>query len=140
MPDARLETKSLRVCETCPWLIKNHGKRKPVGWYSKRNLRRLWTGLRTGDAPGMICHSTDPDADGYGGHANIKPGRTSECGGAITLILMNMNAIAEGKPQPIQSPLRRNVIARFVERFLIGQAPEVEDRSSEIGVPWTGPL
>ena len=46
-------------CAQCPWLTANHGKRNGEGWYSKANRRRLWTGIRRGDAPGMSCHPTD---------------------------------------------------------------------------------
>jgi hypothetical protein len=46
------------ACLPCPWRQSNRGKRHPDGWYTKANLRRLWAGLRRGEA--MSCHPTDP--------------------------------------------------------------------------------
>lgn len=48
------------ACAACPFRLENHGRRTGDGWYTKANRRRLWSGLRTGDAPGMTCHPTDP--------------------------------------------------------------------------------
>ncbi len=48
------------LCAACPWRTTNHGRRHPDGWYTKANLKRLWAGLRTGEATGMTCHPTDP--------------------------------------------------------------------------------
>ena len=45
-------------CQACPWRVENHGKRHPDGWYTKANLRRLWSGIRRGEE--MSCHPTDP--------------------------------------------------------------------------------
>lgn len=78
-------------CRGCPWRTANHGKAHPDGWYSKANLRRLWAGLRTGDAPGMTCHPTDPDnpvsaqADAEGYRPAPDGSETRECAGAIIL-------------------------------------------------------
>lgn len=127
----------LRTCETCPWLVKNHRKKHPAKWYTVANLRRLWNGLRTGKAPGMVCHSTDHESKYYGGKGEIKEGRKSECAGALLLILQNMNAISAGKPQPFQPPLAKCVIADFTWRYLTDTLPAVEDRSSDVGLPWT---
>lgn len=82
---------ALSPCAGCPWRTANHGKRHPDGWYTKANLRRLWTGLRTGEAPGMSCHPTDPNnpvseaaqAAGYKeapDHAEVR-----ECAGSVIL-------------------------------------------------------
>lgn len=30
-----------RICDTCPWRVKNHGKPHAAGWYKISNLRRL---------------------------------------------------------------------------------------------------
>lgn len=77
-----------RACQYCPWRIANQGKRHPNGWYTKTNLRRLWAGLRTGEAPGMTCHPTDPNnlvPDSW----PVKPKAgvtTVECSGALLLV------------------------------------------------------
>jgi hypothetical protein len=76
-----------KPCDACPWRLSNQSRHTPGGWYSKKNLRRLWAGLRTGEAPGMTCHPTDknnplpPDArpvpDGVKRH---------ECAGSLLLV------------------------------------------------------
>jgi hypothetical protein len=129
-------SKLIRVCETCPWLTKNHGRKHPAKWYTTTNLRRLWTGLRTGNAPGMTCHSSDPRSNEYGGKGDIKPGKVHECGGALNLIIANINAISAGTEQPHQPPLSKRTLAHYVERCLFRTLPAVEDRSTEVSLPW----
>lgn len=73
-------------CATCPWLKDNHGVRTAAKWYTKPNLKRLWNGLRTGAAPGMICHATDPASVFYGATKAVAPGHERECIGANTLL------------------------------------------------------
>lgn len=48
----------MRACDHCPWRRSNQGLKTPGGWYTKKNLRRLWTRLRRGES--MSCHPTDP--------------------------------------------------------------------------------
>jgi hypothetical protein len=134
----------LKICETCPWLRKNHGRPPKEGWYkgwyTERNLRRLWTGLRTGAAPGMICHSTDPNNAEYGGPGKVKAGHLQECGGAVLLVALNLKAVEEGRPQPIQPPMTKGALAEWVWRILTrGGTITVDDRSDEVGVPWQKP-
>lgn len=131
--------KDPRVCDTCPWLKKNHGKRHAAGWYRASNLRRLWNGLRTGNAPGMICHSTDPNNKEYGGDANIVPGHENECGGALMLVIRNVDALNKGETPPVQPSFTRSGLAHWIERHLFGGGIRVDcDKApEEIGVPWT---
>lgn len=81
-------------CKTCPFLIENQDRKHASGWYKKSNLKRLWNGLRRGDAFGMICHSTDPNAIDYGGEKSIAAGHERECVGANTLIQVELNHLA----------------------------------------------
>jgi hypothetical protein len=128
--------KTLRVCETCPFMLTNHRQRHDAGWYTVGNLRRLWNGLRTGKAPGMVCHSTDPDSKYYGGKGDIKPGKKAECAGALLLILTNMNAIADDRPQPHTPGLTKAAVANWAWKYLMRAIPAVEDRSADVGLPW----
>ncbi len=130
--------KTLRVCETCPFLVKNHGKKHEAGWYTRTNIRRLWSGLRSGKAPGILCHSSDPQNEDYGGGGKVKPGHEHECAGALLLLAQNINALSAGSPEPFQPGLKRPAIAWFLERHLFSQGkwPDVEDRSGEVGLPW----
>lgn len=78
------------ACAACPWRTSNHGRRHAEGWYTKWNRRRLWNGLRTGNAPGMTCHPTDPDTNP---DSPPKAGQeTRECAGAWLLIAREMEA------------------------------------------------
>lgn len=76
-------------CSACPWRTKNHGKRHPDHWYTKRNLKRLWAGLRRGES--MSCHPTDPrnPVSESAQRAGTKPAPesadTRECAGALIL-------------------------------------------------------
>lgn len=74
-------------CAACPWLTANHRRRHPDGYYSDANRRRLWAGLRTGDAPGMTCHPTDPANQPVADHVV-----TRECTGAWLLIARETKA------------------------------------------------
>lgn len=107
MPDPTERDEKHRPCGTCPWRPENHGAENPEGWeetnqqiqeehgesledwYSEENLRRLWEGLRTGRAPGMICHATDPNADDYGGDP-AKEGHERYCTGALILQMRHL--------------------------------------------------
>jgi len=76
-----------KACADCPWRRSNQGKRTSGGWYSKANLRRLWTGLRTGEAPGMTCHPIDPDNPPTDdGRQASEDATTRECYGALLLV------------------------------------------------------
>ena len=71
-----------KPCAVCPWRIANQGTPHPDGWYTKANLRRLWSKLRRGDM--MTCHATDhlnPVPEGYKSVPEATP--TRECSGAI---------------------------------------------------------
>lgn len=88
--------KCSRACDACPWRQSNQGKRTSGGWYTKANLRRLWNGLKTGDAPGMTCHPTDPDNPPSDEGKQAKPGaETHECYGALLLIAREVRLATE---------------------------------------------
>jgi hypothetical protein len=87
----RLVDAAPRACAQCPWRLANQGTRHPHGFYSQTNLRRLWTGLRTGEAPGMTCHPTDPRMAEFDGYEKTAAAReTRECAGAIILVLREL--------------------------------------------------
>jgi hypothetical protein len=136
------EAECVRVCDTCPWVLANQGKHHPAGWYKVSNLRRLWNGLRTGRAPGMVCHSSDPANKEYGGNADIKPGHEAECAGAMVLIARTLNALNAKKAQPFSPPMTKTGIARWVERYFFSGIPAIQSKfnpETEIGLPWQNP-
>jgi hypothetical protein len=75
------------ACAACPWRTANHRKPHAEGYYTDANRRRLWSGLRTGEAPGMTCHPTDP-----ANQPTKESQRTRECTGAWVLLLRESKA------------------------------------------------
>lgn len=141
----RHKAKTIRVCATCPFLKQNHDKPHPDKWYSTANIRRLWNGLRTGNAPGMICHSSDPKNTEYGGDKKVKPGKEQECAGALLLQLRHANEFnqiceTEKKPWPVFRARHLLTFTLggmrvFIERYLSGHIPPVED-NPDVSLPW----
>lgn len=83
----KIEAPRSRACDQCPWRKSNQGKRTSGGWYTKANLRRLWSGIRSGDSPGMTCHPTDPDNPPNDDGRQASEGATThECYGALLLV------------------------------------------------------
>lgn len=81
-----------KPCQDCPWRKSNQGKPHSHGWYTIQNRRRLWAGLRTGEAPGMTCHPTDPNNDVPDGHRTPPKGsQAKECAGALLLVQRELN-------------------------------------------------
>lgn len=98
------------ACLECPWRRSNHGKRTAGGFYTKRNLRRLWTGIRTGKAPGMSCHVADErgckatDADAP---ADLGAESSAVCQGALVLMareLHLLSALGQDRYQALPGP------------------------------------
>jgi hypothetical protein len=83
-----------RACAQCPWRKSNQGKSHPDGWYTKKNLQRLWAGMRTGEAPGMTCHPTDPNNPTPKGWKDVpKEAETKECAGALLLVTRELKLL-----------------------------------------------
>lgn len=81
-------------CAACPWLVDNHGRPHPDGWYTRANRRRLWGGLRQGEM--MTCHPTDPDNPPPSNRldAQAPAGRpTRLCAGAWALIMVEVSLL-----------------------------------------------
>lgn len=142
-----MSNETLKVCETCPWLTKNHGKEHPAGWYTTNNLRRMWNGLRSGKCPGVVCHASDPDQKDYGGIAPIKlTVERRQCAGAILAVgkhVDKLNAAAKTGGLALQAykdghaaPLTRRGMVYWIERVMSGTVPAVEDRRDEVSLPW----
>ena len=123
-------------CAQCPWRTSNHGRRHPGSWYTKANIRRLWTGMRRGEM--MSCHPTDPRnpvPDGMRpAPSNVV---TRECAGAHVLIQREMSLIEglareapEGTGWAIYRRLRprgltRDGLLSYMERITFGGVPLV---------------
>jgi hypothetical protein len=80
----------MTACNQCPWRVTNHGKRNLHGFYTKKNLTRMWNGLRTGHS--MSCHPTDPSRRD---HQAQPDSIARECSGAVILIQREIAAMAD---------------------------------------------
>lgn len=146
-------TQYAKPCPTCPWLKANHGKPNPPGveslrangvddlhdWFSTKNLRRLWHGIRRGE--GMLCHSTDPQADRYGGK-KVDSGHERICTGCVALAERHIR-ILEAHPikeynSRISAGMRftKHGFGRWIERVMFGGNIQAPDQSLDFGVPW----
>lgn len=135
-------------CQACPWRVENHGVRTPDGWYTKANLKRLWNGLRSGEAPGMSCHPTDPrnplsDEQKVAGYKEA-PGHSEvrECAGSVILMqrelmlfqeVVNSGGSYSEYRRQSQSPMRKQALlvvamrASGLPTFMTGGAPMRQD-------------
>lgn len=95
-----IERRLPQPCAECPWRLSNHCREHEHGFYDDDNRERLWAGLRSGEAPGMTCHPTDPDMAEFEGYEKTATRVvTYECAGAVVLIqreLAIIQNIAEG--------------------------------------------
>ena len=80
-----------RPCEQCPWLLANHGKRHPHGFFRKTNLRRLWNQIRRGGGI-QTCHMTDPS---HPDHGAPEKAELRECAGSVVLVMREMRRAGE---------------------------------------------
>lgn len=90
-----------QACKDCPWRIENHGRRGKHGFFTAANRKRLWNGLRSGEAPGMTCHGTDTGRDRPDWGETAGAEATHECAGAVALVqreLLVFQNIADGLP------------------------------------------
>jgi hypothetical protein len=133
----------IAVCATCPWLKGNQGQPHPAGWYRLSNLKRLWDGLRTGKAPGMICHATDAEGVDYGSTKAIPATvQRRECAGALILRIRHANeagACHDLKEYQARHryPMTRGGLLTIVNRSLdpFNHIPPVTD-NAEVQLPW----
>lgn len=120
MSDVKTEAKprtvstcSPRACAHCPWRESNQGKRHPGHYYTLANLKRLWNGLRSGEAPGMTCHPTDPNNPVPEGCPSVPDGvETRECTGALLLVTRELKLIEKTGDFKEYRRLRRAGLSR----------------------------
>jgi len=143
----KAEAAAPHPCSACPWRTANQGQRHPGGWYTKANLRRLWTKLRDGDA--MTCHPTDPENPLPPGFDPVPEGATlHECTGALILQfrevhIMNFLTTEElgGSRAYRQMPRRGmtvNGLATMVTRFIGWPGTQPIPRDLNLNEPGIG--
>lgn len=129
MPAPPVTEPTPQPCRQCPWLISNHGKPHPDGWYSKKNRARLWSGLRRGEA--MSCHPTDPSntvslrAQAAGYQPAPAQAERRECVGALVLQQRELQLAGEAPLFSTYARARtrgmtRVGLARLLERYVLG--------------------
>ncbi len=122
------------ACLACPWRLSNQGKPHPDGWYTKKNLARLWAGLRRGED--MSCHPSDPNnpisenAQQRGYRPAPDHSKARECAGSLVLrqrevTLLNRDHEGDTRAYRRARPrgLTRDGIAAVVSRALFGGTP-----------------
>lgn len=146
-----------KACSGCPWRVSvreqaARGERPdPHGFYERRNIRRLWDGLRKGDAPGMSCHPTDERMADFDGFAPPEGAEFRECTGSLIVMQREMKLLeAEMVDKTASNPigeyqrkrgrggaLTRSGIAGFMDRLIFGggyTAVDLDD--SDVQVPF----
>lgn len=132
------------VCATCPFRGSNHGKRHPAKWYTKANLTRIWNGIRLNKAPGMVCHSSDPNSKNYGSIKDVPETAVKhECGGLLQLIYREftlLNTVKTYKEYQALStkPFIRGAIAFWANRQMSNNLPNVIS-CDDVRLPWDKP-
>ncbi len=87
----------LAVCDQCPWRTSNHLTKHQFGFYTKKNLTRLWNQIRNGGGV-QSCHLTDPSHEDHVA-CGARPGmKTHECAGSVILVKREMGKIAAYAP------------------------------------------
>jgi hypothetical protein len=119
-------------CATCPWLRENHGKVNPAdpSWYTLANAKRLWNGIRQGEA--MICHATDPESADYGGKG-AKPGHERMCVGMLVLVARTFKMLGTTKPAEYKKGAGGKM--RMTPRGILAWIERFTFRGSAIGTP-----
>lgn len=140
--ERKVHEANARPCAACPWRTENHGKRHPHGWYTKKNLRRLWAKIRRGDS--MTCHPTDPTNLVPDGTKPVPDGtQTRECAGALRLVQIELKKFeADPKTYDMKKGLTKTglnywALARcaFAGTFVGGEPMPVIDSDVDVAHP-----
>lgn len=96
-----------RACKDCPWRASNRGRANEHGFYTAKNLRRLWVGMRNGER--MTCHPTDPRMAEYSGYEKTDDAPVvRECAGSLLLKAREISLLNDlGRALPKGADLMR---------------------------------
>lgn len=118
-----------KACEQCPWRLSNQGKRHFGGFYTKKNLTRLWNQIRNGGGQ-QSCHLTDPRHPDHiqSGCKTKDIEATQECPGSIILVqreLMQLDSIKnfEKYRKRKRGLTKRGIVYWAFERLTMGGTP-----------------
>lgn len=145
------DKKPRKPCAQCPWRLENQGRPHESGFYTKKNLVRLWNQVRGGGNQ-QSCHLTDPSHPDHI-KAGAKPGaKVQECPGSVILILRELRKMANPKGR-IEDPTmylatrkkgltRKGILYWTMARLTLGHTPLgdgvlplVDEHDQTIGLP-----
>lgn len=89
-----------RPCEQCPWRTANQGTKHPYGFYTKKNLTRLWNQIRKGGSA-QSCHLTDPAHPDHVAAGCAENAVAKECPGSVILVLRELTSLQPKDKSPI---------------------------------------
>ena len=148
-----------KPCAQCPWRLSNQEKKHKFGFFTAKNLRRLWKQVRGADPQGCMpqsCHLTDPS---HPAHIAVgaKPGaKAQECPGSVILVLREIGKMADAEGVVRDYGLKKYLATRKggltkagIRYWLVnrigakghvvfgggGPLPEVDQNDPEIGLP-----
>ena len=125
-------------CTQCPWRLSNQGKKSKWGFYTKKNILRLWNEIRGGGGI-QSCHMTDPCHEDHLA-AGCKAGaKTRECAGSVIVILRELDLLKRPDRQPIEPEDADRYLATRKKGFTkMGLLYYLISRMSMGGVPFLG--
>lgn len=143
-----------KACEQCPWRKTNQGKRHFAGFYTKKNLQRLWNQIRKGGGV-QSCHLTDPQHPDHVTSGANEKATAQECPGSIVLINRELTVMADEdnyigpteidnyfEKRPKHGLTKSGILYWLVSRIQMGgvpfmggpKMPEIQD-DPEVGLP-----
>jgi len=125
------------VCAQCPWRLSNQGKPHQNGFYTKKNLKRLWNQIRGGGGA-QSCHLTDPRHPDHIAAGCPKNAAVQECPGSVILIMRELERMADKKGVVSDASLERYLKTRRLGLKRLGILYWVVQRIQLAGVPIVG--
>ncbi len=143
-----------KTCEQCPWRISNQGRKHKRGFYTKRNLTRLWNQIRRGGRA-QSCHLTDPKHKDHIEAGCADGAKAKECPGSVVIILRELQRLApNGNVGPEQCDAylikrrrhgltKQGILYWAMSRIQFGgvpfmggpKLPEVDEHDPDVGLP-----
>lgn len=140
-----------KPCAQCPWRLANQGKKHESGFYTKKNLTRLWNQVR-GGGNHQSCHLTDPSHPDHIEAGAREGSKAQECPGSVILVRRELRLMA-GPDGAIEDPrpylakrkkglTKKGIMYWAMARLAMGHTllgdgplPDVDEQDQEIGLP-----
>lgn len=125
-------------CASCSWRKSNQGKPHKFGWFTRKNLTRLWNQIR-GGGEAQSCHLTDTSVEQHVA-CGAKGDKPKECAGSVVIVLRELLVIKEmARGEPIE-PEHVDEYLRTRKKGLkkTGLLYWLVSRISAAGIPYIG--